>query len=141
MMNLRENGLIKTVLIFTIPLFILGCSVNRVDNLKPTWLDDPKSIVGVCGFIPSENLSIQKRIALQRAVIELSIQEGIVHGVSDVNTEKLYIRQNDNESLHKKMKENSIVNVQYKEIEYRVKIVAVWKDEETKEVYVKVEKL
>ena len=139
-MKLKKNGIVKTVLLSSIPFLFLACS-SKTEHIPEKKIYEPGTIVGVCGFIPNENFSLQKRVALQRAIVELGITEGIIRGTSNIDAKKLYIRYNESEHLYKNMKQNSVIKVHYKDIDYKVKIVDVWRDKETKEVFVRIKKL
>lgn len=139
-MKLKQNGIVKTILIISISFFFIACS-SKVISIKPSWINDTKSTIGVCGFIPSENLSIQKEIAIKRAISSLVIKKGISSGDITVKSNKLYTFKGKSEKLVKLTYQNSNIDFWFNNIIYNVKITDMWKDPQTKELYIKIEEI
>lgn len=138
-MKQTMNGIIKTILISSISFLFIACSNKQTINLKPTWVNNPKSIIGVCGFIPSENISTQKTIAIKKAIAQLIIKKGLASGDVNVKLNSIYTFSDKNEKLNKLTRQNSNIDFWFKNIKYEIKVVDMWKDLQTKELYVRIE--
>lgn len=141
----RPNDLL---LIFVIILFVFnGCSLttptskygyNRCKNIKkPFWLND--DFVGVSRITASGDKTEQKFIAIQRAISLLLATKGVSQGVSLVSVKKDLNKINQKEFYNKKFKENSSIKIKFKDIDYDIKVVNIWEDPCTKEMYVRIE--
>ncbi|MEA2018230.1 MAG: hypothetical protein U9N59_07265 [Campylobacterota bacterium] len=130
----------KVLSVYLITLFLIGCSNNQ-SQIKPSWINSPNSNIGVCGFIPSENFAKQKNIALKKAINSLMIKKGYASGTIDVKSTSTHTQINTQESLNKQFIQDSIIKFTFENIKYNIKITDIYKDEDTKEVYVRIEEI
>ena len=139
-------GRIVAILLFAfLALSMNGCSetqpkpsVHTCPGVQyPGWIDD--SYVGVSRITASGNRSDQRKIALQRAIVDLLMTKGNVTGSSVISMEKNLTVKNEDETLRKHFQENSVMNVTYKALQYDIKVTDIWRDPCTKELYVKIE--
>ncbi len=140
-------GRIATILLFAfLSLSINGCS-NKTEQKAsaqtcpgvqpPDWVND--SFVGISRVTASGNRSDQRKIALQRAIVDLLMTKGNVTGSAVISMEKNLSVKNEDEILRKHFQENSVMNVTYKAMKYDIKVTDIWRDPCTKELYVKIE--
>ncbi len=140
-----SRRVISALLLVLLSLAIHGCIETEPkptrqscqDTPPPEWIND--SLVGVSRVTASGNRNDQRKIALQRAIVDLLMTKGSVAGNSVISMEKnLYIKNKD-ETLHKHFQENSTMNVSYKQVHYDIKVTDIWRDPCSKELYVKIE--
>jgi len=129
-------------------LVFSGCSTNTVTEknsynnpckktVKPKWVDD--EYVGVSRITASSSKSAQKKIALQRAITVLLMTKGNSRGTSIVSVQKEFKSSNQKEFYTKSFQENSLIQMNFKDIKYDIKIVNMWVDPCTKEIYIKID--
>ena len=137
---------IVSILLFaSLSLFMNGCSdtqpepsVHRCPGVQsPGWIDD--SFVGISRVTASGNRNDQRKIALQRAIVDLLMTKGNVTGSAVISMEKNLSVKNEDETLRKRFQENSVMNVTYEAMQYDIKVTDIWRDPCTKELYVKIE--
>ena len=72
------------LIVFTILLAFSGCSQSKPvsQNIKPSWTINPNDggkigAVGVCSRTHDQKISTQRKLAITRALEELSLQQGV----------------------------------------------------------------
>jgi hypothetical protein len=131
-MTLKYSTIVKSL---TIVFFISSCALNS----KPDWITDPNAIVGFSGFIPSQNYSIKKDIALKKAIHSLMLKKGKATGSILIKSNKNYLKINNQENYEKNVKQNSTISFKFKDVAYNVKITGIYIDKITQDVYVRIE--
>jgi len=136
--------MLKLSSLFLILFILSGCNktrptyVNKCHNItKPSWLND--QYVGISRITASGNKSEQKQIALKRAIATLLMTKGRSQGSSVVSVQKELASKNQNEFYTKRFKENGVVKITFKDIDYDINIVSMWEDPCSKEIYVKID--
>ena len=127
-------------------IFISGCNSNSTTYntfnsnkkiLKPSWIND--SFVGVARITASGNKTEQKQIAIKRAIAILLITKGTSQGNSNIFVQKELSKRNNIENFYKYFSQNSTIRINFKNINYNIKVTNIWQDPYTKELYVKIE--
>jgi hypothetical protein len=140
------SGRIASILLFVLFSFwISGCGEKQpvpvtrpCKNVQPPkWINDP--FVGVSRITASGNKNDQRKIALQRAIVDLLMTKGNASGSSIVSMEKNLVVENKDERLQKHFQENSEMSVTYEKLHYNIRVTDIWRDPCTKELYVKIE--
>lgn len=130
--------------LYLVLILLSGCSQSTVtytanckNIVKPTWLSD--EYVGISRITASSSKTEQKQIALQRAIAILLMTKGNSKGSSIVSVQRELKTLNQKELYAKRFKENSSIKINFKDINYDIKIVNIWEDPCSKEIYVKIE--
>ena len=110
--------------------------VECKETIKPKWLSD--EYVGVSRITASSDKTEQKKIAIQRAIATLLMTKGTSKGDSTISVQREVKTANQQELYTKSFKENSSIQVKFKDIDYDVKITNIWEDPCTKEIYIKI---
>lgn len=125
----------KTLLLFFLTLFIVtGCgSQPHTPDKKPSWILNPNvggktGAVGVAGRTYDQKLSSQRKLAITRALDELSLQQGVRVEFSMSKKETL---KNDRASLN--MNSQGSYKTSSK---ITAHIGDIWQDSMTNELYV-----
>jgi len=130
--------LFKITLIITVITSIIGCNNSpkpAVESSKPTWIVNPMQngkvgAVGVAGRTYDQRISTQRKLAIQRALDELALQQGVKvelsmqkeeHVTNDIASTKM-----DTSSKYKTTNSNAIT----------AHIEDVWQDKITGELYI-----
>lgn len=122
---------------------VSGCSQDRPTYIKsckniekPKWLND--EYVGISRITASSSKTEQKQIAIKRAIATLLMTKGNSKGNSIVSMQRELTTSNKDEFFAKRFKENSSIKINFKNINYDIKISDIWEDPCTKEIYVNI---
>jgi hypothetical protein len=130
--------LFKITLIITIITSIIGCNNSPkpvVESSKPTWIVNPMQngkvgAVGVAGRTYDQRISTQRKLAIQRALDELALQQGVKVELSmqkkEHVTNNIVSTKMDTSSKYKTTNSNAIT----------AHIEDVWQDKITGELYI-----
>ncbi len=135
----RTLLLVTTLLLGGVALFFNGCAGDtpapQSKNRKPEWIRNPNlggkvGAVGVAGRTYDQRISTQRKFAIQRALDELAMQQGVKVSLSMTKEEHVA-----NEQASTSMESKSTYRTT-NEKTISAHIEAVWQDPLTNELYV-----
>lgn len=132
-------------LILSLALFslLVGCATSSPQTIqsptKPTWLYD--QLVGSAKITASGDKNEQRRVALERAIAELLMLKGEAKGESIAQVQKNLKQSNTQDSHYTNYKSDTQIAIEYKSRPYSVKIVEIYEDPRSEEIFIKIEEL
>ncbi len=133
----RLLNILNILVLFSISIFFIACNnpKPKVQSSKPEWILNPNyngkvGAVGVAGRTYDQRVSTQRKLAIQRALDELAMQQGV----------KVKLKMKKNELV----KNDSVSTTTTTKSEYETTnnssitahIEDVWQDKITGEIYI-----
>lgn len=126
--------MIKAVaLFFSIMVFLTGCNSQPEPNQRPAWVLNPNTgnkngAVGVAGRTYDQKVSTKRKLAITRALDELSLQSGVK---VELSIDKREVVSNDRANTHMDTQSNYAASSNI-----TAHIEDIWEDTRTGELYV-----
>ena len=120
-----------------IVLLLTGCSqsvpVANVQEVKPSWILNPNEnnnigAIGVASRTHDQKISTQRKLAITRALEELSLQQGVKVQMSIQKNENII-----NDNMNTKLDINSSFKTS---TTVTAHVASSWQDESTSELYI-----
>lgn len=120
-----------------IVLLLTGCSqsvpVANVQEVKPSWILNPNEnnnigAIGVASRTHDQKISTQRKLAITRALEELSLQQGVKVQMSIQKNENII-----NDNMNTKLDINSSFKTS---TTVTAHVASAWQDESTSELYI-----
>lgn len=116
-------------------IFLTGCAqpvVYSIENTKPSWIINPNQdgkvgAIGVAAITYDQKISTQRKLAISRALEELSLQQGVKVNMSIQKKERVQNNQhNTYMDTDSEFHTNSNISAH---------VESAWEDKITKELY------
>lgn len=126
--------MLRVVSLFLVGMVLLtGCNSQPEPNQRPAWVLNPNAghkngAVGVAGRTYDQKVSTKRKLAITRALDELSLQSGVK---VELSIDKREVVSNDRANTHMDSQSNYAASANI-----TAHIEDIWEDTKTGELYV-----